>query len=827
MTASLYIAHRRDEAGETQPLASHLVEVSKLCLNRAAKLGLQSQGELIGLLHDIGKYSDEFQAYLGSAVGLIEPDSDDFVDSGGLRGRIDHSTSGAQVIWQELSRLGCLEQIIGQVLALCVASHHSGMIDCISSTPSHPPEDVFLKRMAKDETLTHRRAVTARLDASIAARMATLFADKHLVQALKDSFRLVMEENAIGGLDPHLSTITQFKLGLLTRFLYSCLLDADRVDTADFQRPDAGRSRPSGTYAEWSVLTGRLESHLKMFSKEREIDVLRGRISEACRDRAVSAKGIYTLTVPTGGGKTLASLRFALHHAMEHKMDRVIYVVPFTTIIDQNAGEVRKILEPRESDCGHVVLEHHSNLTPERQGWREKMLAENWDAPVVFTTSVQLLETLFGGGTRGPRRMHQLANSVLVFDEIQSLPIDCVHIFCNAMNFLVERCRSTVVLCTATQPLLNRVDSIKGAMRYGPDSEIIAHVAEVFECMKRVEVMNQRKPGGWTDAEIVDLAGKEVADAGSCLIVVNTKRSARAIYKLAREELNIPVYHLSTNMCPAHRKIVLAAVSERLDCELPVLCVSTQLIEAGVDMDFGCVVRFMAGLDSIAQAAGRCNRNGRRATGRVHVINPAKESIGMLRDIQCGKEITERLLHDVADGEEDFGDDLLGPEAMRQYFNYFFFARRDRMDYPVSESMAGRSDTLLNLLSTNTLALADYARSHGRAPEIYLRQSFAAAGRAFQAIDAPTRGVIVPYGKAGKALIGDLCSAFNVEKQGELLRRAQQYSVNVFPQVLMRLENAVYPIQKGVDVLYLADGYYHEEFGLSPTPTGEMEFLNG
>lgn len=823
-----YVAHRRKSDGAVQNLEKHLVGVSELAKTFAMKVGLGMQGEVIGLLHDLGKYSDEFQAYLQSAVGLINPDEDEFVDAKGLEGKVDHSTAGAQLIWRELSKRGDMGQVVGQILALCIASHHSGLIDCLSSVPNRPAEDMFTKRMDKTDNRAHGLEAATRMDEQVSRRFRALTSNPGLIDGLKESIRQLMMRDKIKTVDPSRNHIIQFKLGLLVRFLFSCLIDADRIDTADFEHPRSAKRRLKGEYVGWSQLIERLEAHLQAFTTCKPIDDIRRRISDHCRDGASRDKGIYTLTVPTGGGKTLASLRFALYHAERHKLDRVIYVIPFTSIIDQNADVARKILEPTAGEHGRIVLEHHSNLTPEQQGWQEKMLTENWDAPVVFTTSVQLLEALFGGGTRGARRMHQLANAVLIFDEIQTLPVNCVHLFCNAMNFLVEHCGSTVVLCTATQPLLNLVDPSKGALKFTKDDDLMPDVKGLFDDLKRVEVVNQRKPGGWTDEEIARLALDEVVQSGSCLVIVNTKKSAQALYRLCREAAGIQTFHLSTSMCPAHRKEILDKIRKLLDDKSPVLCVSTQLIEAGVDVDFGAVIRYTAGLDSIAQAAGRCNRNGSRATGRVHVVNPAMENVDRLKDIQCGKDITERLLDDVEKGIEDFGGSLLAPQAMARYFDYYFFARRQEMAYPVSAETGGRDDTLLNLLSINSLAMDEYGRNHDTAPNIYLRQSFRSAARAFKVIDAPTRGIIVPYGKAGLELINDLCSAFEVEKQFKLLRQAQQYTVNVFPHALEQLQKneAVHEIQDGVDILYLSDArYYNQSFGLSQTPEGTMEVL--
>jgi CRISPR-associated endonuclease/helicase Cas3 len=825
-----YIAHIRKAGGDSQSLEAHLLGVAEIAKTLAAKIGLEPQGELIGLLHDLGKYSNEFQAYLKSAVGLINQDKDEFVDARGLKGKVDHSTAGAQLVWEQLSKQGDMGRIVGQILGLCIASHHSGLIDCLSSNANKPVEDVFTRRVGKRDDRAHLREAVSKMDTLIDKRFLELSSMPNLISDVEESIRKIARGEKV-------ETIIRFKVGLLVRFLFSCLIDADRVDTADFEKPRAARHRLKGQYTEWPLLIERLEKHLQGFAIRNPIDEIRRSVSDHCRDGAIRDKGIYTLTVPTGGGKTLASLRFALHHAECHKMDRVICVIPFTSIIDQNAKVVRDILEPTKDDRGRVVLEHHSNLTSEQQGWREKMLTENWDAPVIFTTSVQLLEALFGGGTRGARRMHQLANTVLIFDEIQTLPLNCVHLFCNAMNFLVEHCGSTVLLCTATQPLLNLVDPGKGALKFTKSNDLMPDVKRLFEDLKRVEVINKRKPGGWTDEEIARLALDEVVQSGSCLVIVNTKKSAQALYRLCQETAGIETFHLSTSMCPAHRKEILNRIRKLLDDTLPVLCISTQLIEAGVDVDFGSAIRYAAGLDSIAQAAGRCNRNGKQKdaggnpkAGQVHVVNPAMENIDRLKDIQCGKGITERLLDDVEAGAVDFGGNLIGPKAIERYFEYFFFARHKEMDYPLSAQTVGRDDTLLNLLSINSLAVEEFRRDHNKAsPNIYLRQSFMSAARVFQVIDAPTRGIIVPYGKGGRELINALCSAFEVEKQFKLLRQAQQYTVNVFPQDLEKLQKAgaVHAIQKDVDILYLSDArYYDQSFGLSQTPKGTMEVLN-
>lgn len=831
-----YVAHVRAKTKKCQSLETHLRGVSKLALEFATKFGLATQGEVIGLLHDLGKYSAAFQAYIQSATGLLNQDEDEeFVDANGLRGKIDHSTSGAQFVWQHLAgKEDPMALVAGQFLALCIASHHSGLIDCLTSKPGKPTEDGFSRRMGKADSSSHLREALEKADPELLDEARRLLACPEITSGFQDWLKRVLEKTPPPSVaDKGASPVFQLQLGLLARALFSCLIDADRIDTADFEHPGHARHRLRGGYAPWDILVDRLEQHLARLQSTHPIDTLRQQISDHCQQAAERSTGIYTLTVPTGGGKTLASLRFALHHAAKHRLDRIIYVIPFTSIIDQNARVAREILEPEGIGLGSIVLEHHSNLTPENQSWRGKILSENWDAPVVYTTTVQLLETLFGAGTRGARRMHQLANAVLIFDEIQSLPVRCVHLFNNAMNFLADHCRSTVVLCTATQPLLDRVDAFKGAIRLGNESELMPDVHQWFDRLERVEIVNSRKPGGWSHDEIAALALEQIKAVGTCLVIVNTKKAAQALYRLCRDHPYARVFHLSTSLCPAHRKEKLDEIRSRLgaDPPLPTLCVSTQLIEAGVDVDFASAIRYAAGLDSIAQAAGRCNRNGRLARGKVYVVNPRDqdESLGKLPDIRIGRQKAERVLDDYEADPERFGANRIGPQAMDWYYQNYFFARANEMSYAVPRSEIGRDDTLINLLSGNPLATSDYVRAHGnQAPQLHLRQSFMSAARAFKAIDAPTRGVLVPYGSEGHDLINALCAAWQPDAEFELLRRAQQYSVNVMPSLLEALakSGALKEIQDGTGILFLTDTrYYSDEFGLSDTPEGLMEEL--
>lgn len=816
-----YIAH------QSQSLKSHLEGVAKLSRKNAEKIGCAGYGEILGLLHDIGKYGKNFQEYIKSAIGLLNPDDDDdFVDAVGLRGKIDHSTAGAQLLWNKLKKGTNPQRIIGQILSLCLVSHHSGLIDCLT-TNSEGTIDTFSKRLNKLDEKTHFTECRDLLEPEIRYRIESIINDnKFTEQIVRKIENIVFKAPEM---KPN-SVVVQFQFALLTRFLFSCLIDADRQDSADSEKLFTQKYRQQGMYCPWSILISRLENELEQFKTERLIDTYRKDISNHCLNAATREKGLFTLTVPTGGGKTLASLRFALHHAKVHDLDRVIYVIPFTSIIDQNADVVRKILEPDDvlQEKGRIILEHHSNIGSEKQSWKEKLLTENWDAPVVYTTMVQLLETLFGAGTRDVRRMHQLAKAIIIFDEIQTLPIKCVHMFCNAINFLINQCGSSIVLCTATQPLLGNIDNLKGALSISNSNEIMPDIHKLFSDLKRVEVIDKRKPKGWKNEEIARMAIEEFEISGSCLIVVNMKKSARELFRIISDIKNeIKCYHLSTGMCPAHRKELLNAMQLRLKENLPTICISTQLIEAGIDIDFGCVIRFMAGLDSVAQAAGRCNRNGVRAFGHVYIVNPVEEDLDCLKDIAIGKDKTERVLNDFNEAPEKYNDDRIGPKLLCWYYQNYFYGQKSVMDYPISERLSGRTDTLLNLLSANSLATSAYGLAKGCLPEMFLRQSFMSAAEVFRSIDAPNHSVIVPYGDAGKEIINNLCSAFKVEKQFKLLRQAQQFTVNLFSNEFEKLINlkVLYPIQEKTEIYWLDGRYYSEQFGISYEPIKNDEVL--
>lgn len=812
-----FIAHK------SQELCEHLESVADVAKKHTGKIGMGKYGELLGLLHDFGKYSSEFQNYIKEALTKEDPyfnpdEDEEFVGSSGMKGKVDHSTSGAQYLSRKIDSTN-IHKMLGQILSLCLVSHHSGLINCLT-TDNKGTWDSYSKRILKDDDKTHREECAKNADKHILDRINAILTDEYFIKPFEEKCRDILLKAPERKLR---STVVQFQFGLLVRFLFSALIDADRQDSADSDKPRTAKFRQQGNYRSWSELIGRFESTYRTYGSKYSIDKIRQEISNCCLQKAERQPGLFSLTVPTGGGKTLSSLRFALHHAKTHGMDRIVYIIPFTTIIDQNAQVVRTILEPHEfsEDNGKIVLEHHSNLGAEVQSWKEKLLTENWDAPIVFTTMVQFLEALFGSGTRGARRMHQLAKAVLIFDEIQTLPIKCVHLFNNAINFLVNQCRSSVVLCTATQPLLDSVDEMKGTLTILESNRLIADVGKLFSRLKRVHVHDCRKSRGWSYSEITDLAFDQVKTNGSCLVVVNTKKTARILLEEAKKN-DFVTFHLSTGMCPVHRRQILGIIRRKLEDKEPILCISTQLIEAGVDISFRSVVRLLAGLDSIAQAAGRCNRHGSREMGNVFIVNSLEESLDFLKDIAVGKEKSNRVLDDYILDPAKYDSDMLSPKLLEWYYKNYFYDRKEDMDYPVK---ANRDDTLLNLLSANVFTVADFRRSNRSMPCINLCQSFMTAARLFKSIEAPTRSVVVGYDKEGKDLVNQLCSAFLLEKQYDLIKKAQQYSINLFSYEFDKLAalNALHRVQEGTEIFYLDYRHYSRITGLSLEPVREEE----
>ena len=823
-----HVCHQQDApCGRVQSLEAHLHNVATLTETFASKAGQPSAGRLVGLLHDFGKYSKEFQCYILSAAGCIRPGEPNYRDPVANKGRINHSFAGGQYLWRRL-RGNVYKQSVAQMLALCVLSHHSGLKDCI--TPER--ENAFVDNyMERSEEKTHHDQCARVCDPPLSTEIEELISDALVLEVMgglkKISARVGarLPKNASTEENKANENSRDFQQSLMVRFLLSCLVDADRTDSAEFEDPALQKLRAAVPHRPWDVLVPRLEAALAAKTPQHPIDHLRRDISAHCARRASDDQGIFTLTVPTGGGKTLASLRFALLHAQKHELDRVIYVIPYTSIIDQNAAVARNILEQGETP-GSIVLEHHANVLPDKDtddadaGKRWAMLAENWDAPVVFTTMVQFLESLFGSGSGHARRMHNLARSVIVFDEVQTLPVRCLHMFCNAVEFLVGQCGATALLCTATQPRLGGVpDPLLGSLPLGPDREIMPDVPRSFRELRRTDFFDHCQKRMRAEA-VAALAQEELRLSGSCLVVCNTKKMAEKLYALCPAREGLARYYLSTNLCPAHRMEKLDAMRKDLDEGRSVLCISTQLIECGVDISFRSVIRLAAGLDSILQAAGRCNRHGEGTPGRVHVVrvDGDEENLARLQDIKDGRDIFLDVIRGTcADILQASNYDLTLPQLTATYFEHYFCRRADVMSYAVGTG----GNTLLSMLGSNRCVTVGEKSLFP-----LLGQSFGTAAKDFKAIDSAATSILVPYGE-GERIIADLCSADILYKKKALLRKAQRYSVNVFPNIKAALDKgkALYPIQDS-GMYALQKSFYCPEMGvvMQPVPQAGCSF---
>lgn len=797
----MYCAHINPKTLEEQSVKEHLLNVSKLSELYGNKIGMKNTAKLIGLLHDLGKETKIFDNYIRYSISNPNDKS--------LKGSIDHSTAGARYIYDNFYISGdLLQRFTAQLISLAICSHHGGLIDCID-LQGH---DKYSERMLKDEGIYYEEAKVVFNTEYIESK----FVDKIFSNAIDEVKVIVKRINSID----KSPKFRLFAAGMLERYLFSCVIDADRFDTYEFIT-GGGIKKIEDKSTLWDQLVEILETKLNDFPKSNKIDMLREEISIACKNFGENTTGIYQLSVPTGGGKTLSSLRFALEHASKFKKDRIFYVIPYTTIIDQNSKEIKDILGRED-----IILEHHSNVLIDNEYEEYKLLTERWDCPIILTTMVQFLDTLFSGGTQNVRRLHNLANSIIIFDEIQSIPIKCINMFNSAINFLSYICNATIVLCTATQPLLA---TTKMPLKLSENSDIISDVDIKFKQFKRVNLIDKRIIGGYSTEMLKDFVIDKMKEVESVLVIVNTKNAAKNVFELLKkandelpEQLKYTIFHLSTSMCPSHRINILNNLKLKLGKQ-KVICISTQLIEAGVNISFGCVVRSLAGLDSIAQAAGRCNRHGENSCGDVFIVNLHGEDVSKLVDIKEGQKCTERVLDEFKQNPDKFDYDLLSPKAMERYYQYYFHNRSKEMDYIMQKTKA--NNLMYDLLADNPSGVNAYRGRTNCNPEIIMKQAFKTAGSYFQVIEQNTTGIIVPYGK-GKALIMQINGECSLQELKYYLKEAQQYSVNLFQHEIKKFDElgGIARLKEGT-ILALKEGYYKEDIGVS-YETEPLEFLD-
>lgn len=709
-----HYAHSKpnEPPGNWQPLEEHLRKVAELAEKCAAKFQSADWGWNAGWLHDLGKATAEFQAYLFRSNGL---DDSKYDETG--HGRVNHSSAGAFFATE------AYDNIIGLTLSYMAAGHHAGLPDYFSAD-------------------TGRAALTFRLQEG----QQNLENIRPTTDEIKKQLHPLQRPPAF---------VKSNNFHFWVRMLFSCLVDADFLDTENFMNPDQGAGR--GGFSVLEALKPVFDSHMQKMmnaAPNTPVNTARREVLASCREAALQNTGLFSLTVPTGGGKTLSSMAFALDHAVMHGKSRIIYVIPYTSIIEQTAGVLAEIFGPEN------VIEHHSNLDPEKETQRSRLASENWDAPIIVTTNVQFFESLYSARPSRCRKLHNIINSVVILDEAQLLPPNLLTPCVDAINQLVKNYGVTFVLATATQPALPGMEQPR---------EIIADPPVLYDRLKRTQIVfptDLNIPLDWEDI------AKELQQYDQILCVVNTRRDCYDLHKLMPKG----TIHLSALMCGQHRSEKIEEIKQRLKNGLQTRVISTQLVEAGVDIDFPVVYRAFAGLDSIAQVGGRCNREGKLndkgELGTVKVFIPPKPAPrGLLRK---GEDTTRQLF-----SLPDF--DPQHPLEFDRYFKLFYSSVNDT------------GTRFKTLLQTDV-------------PHIQFRT----AAKEFKLIDDQAQqSVFVRYGDIGKWLN----ELRRLGPKRHLMRKLQRYSVNLSRRDFdrARVDGLVDEIWKGY---WLWIGKYDQSHGL-------------
>ncbi|MCD6394559.1 MAG: CRISPR-associated helicase Cas3' [Planctomycetes bacterium] len=702
-----------DEPGVCwQTLEDHLRQTAQLARGFAAAFGAGDWGHIAGLLHDLGKYSHEFQQMLRAAADAhIEQTS-----------KVQHSIIGAQQSTEKW------KQGEGKILAYAIAGHHTGLADGRSNE-----ESSLAKRLQKELPYDFN------------------WPDE-LLEVPKPDMPFTLDKMRAG-----------LEVSFFIRMLFSALVDADFLDTEKHMKPQQAVLRSRG----YSLveLEGKLTVHLDSIEQQAAsttVNRLRSQILNNCRKAARLNRGLFSLTVPTGGGKTLSSLTFALKHAIKCGQNRIIYVIPFTSIIEQNAAIFRDIFGDDN------VLEHHSNYEPVEEEHRTRLASENWDAPIVVTTNVQFFESLFACRSSRSRKLHNIANSVIIMDEVQALPSELLLPCIEAIRELALNYQCSLVLCSATQPAIQRREDFSAGL---------ADVREIAEDPDRLAGHLKRTTVFDLGEQSDDLLIERIRQHEKVLCVVNTRKHALRLYEQLAEEVN--VFHLSASLCPVDRSRILHNIRETLKEQKPCRVISTQLVEAGVDIDFPVVYRAIAGIDSIAQAAGRCNREGLLESGAVFIFRPEhKLPPGYFRQTA---QTTESVMR-------RFSEDVLSLSAIEEYFRDYYWSQGERLD----------NKGILQLLREGALRL---------------NFPFREVANRFRLIEDDHKPVIVPRDAEAEKLIQQIRYADCLRG---FSRKLQKYTVQINQREWDRLRDAgcLDMVHETFPVL-TCPHLYHEKTGLN------------
>lgn len=786
----------------------HLNRVAELCSGFAQELSLQFPavwrecGWLLGMWHDLGKYQEAFQTYLAREA-----------EKKGSGGRVAHARDGAFLAAERVLPRSIL---VGDLLAYAIAGHHAGLQDgtrlfemCSSDLPvsaarldecARKVPEALLDGSQFEKQLRNCAEEMKRLrDMGGDARLASLPGLPAIAPDQEDSIRVTKG----------------FAIAMQIRMLFSCLVDADFLATEAFMKPDKQRLRPSWPPSALEEMSSVLETHLESVESRAmpgEINRLRAAIHRACFEAGSKLPGVFQLNVPTGGGKTLSSLSFALKHALQHGLKRVIYVIPYTSIIEQTAREFRQVFAELSAAWGNeCVLEHHSAVRSQKKtedssgddedpSDRLRLLAENWDVPLVVTTSVQFFESLFGNKSSVCRKLHNVARSVIIFDEAQTLPSHLLAPCLEAMKALQRDYGCSLVLCTATQPALVKTKEFEIGWRQEELHSLLGYEMErdLQRRMKRVRMEDL----GALDLQQLTAHVRAQSDS-SCLIIVNLTRQAQHLFASLKDSGVPPehLFHLSARMCPEHREEIRKRIDKRLKAGEPVLLVATRVVEAGVDLSFPVVYRDRAGLDSIAQAAGRCNRHGENPHGgTVYVFEASDYAIPAILDEM---KTAARSARDVlAAGRYE---DMLAPEAVHAFFKCYYGERGRQTGWDKTGIREMQS-----ILGGTTLPAPS--------SDMYRGLSLASVASAFHLIEPGQRRIMIPWGEEGEKVlrrIEDLQRAGFLPDR-ELYQSIQRLSVSVYGhdwQLLREKGLVEFLADDSVAVVRAWDGVYDADLG--------------
>lgn len=786
----MYPAHIRKVDGKKyiQTVEEHCHGVAEIAAELLRDIGLEKMAYLAGMVHDLGKLSENFKNYIEKAADGEKVQ----------RGSVNHTFAGVRFLLEKHSdeQLSGFSDIVLEILAYAVGAHH-GLFDCVDDNNNNG----FTKRIQK-EGIDYLNAAQEFLKICCSKQDI----EDLLKQSEKECLPVFNEiEKLADNADAKIqNTQITFYIGFLARLILSAIIEADRSDTSQFMNGYSEKTVKNISEI-WINCIKNVEQKLSTMPLDKPINKTRAQISALCAEAGNLESGIYRLNLPTGAGKTLTSLRYALHHALAHNKKRIIFTMPLLSIIEQNAGIIHDYIGNEE-----LILEHHSNIveTDENDELdKRELLVESWDVPIIITTMVQMLNTLFAGKTANIRRMQALCNSIIVIDEVQTVPDKMLSLFNLALNFLAKICNATIILCSATQPCFEKTmypldKSVKDLITLTKEQETV---------FKRVRLEYK---GEMDCEELADFAAGILEENNSLLLVCNTKNEAAVMFNLLCSKIkDVKAFHISAGMCTAHRKETIKEMQEALENkQQKVLCVSTQVIEAGVDVSFARVIRLLAGMDNIVQATGRENRN-REFDGLApgYIVRLKGEVLKGLSEIEAAKNAAANLLVKYKNSPKIYDNDLMSAKAVNEYYKSLY--KNVKSGYHDFYIEAVR-DSILNLMSCNGNVDSEKIPEYNK---YFMHQALKTAGGLFTVFDESSIDIIVPYDR-GKEIIQKIFAVGDkdYEKLKAILKEAKLYTVSLFKYQKIKLEEQgalIFVPSAGVYILQ--DGYYDELTGLN------------